>query len=287
MFHDVVAQRIGEYAPDNEVEQENVLQEIVQHYILGSLSRAGLFAEAVFHGGTCLRIMYSINRFSEDLDFMLKQPDPDFAWQPYLDRVRQDCVGEGIEFEIQDKSAADTAVRKAFLKTASVGKVLTLGLPYGRHAKRKIRVKLEVDTNPPAGSDFATGYITFPSTAAITMQPLSSGLAGKAHALLCRTYVKGRDWYDFVWYVGRRIEPNFVLLANALEQQGPWEGEKREVAADWFLDVMRDKIRSINWAEARDDVQRFLPTREQEGLQFWSTEFFLHQVGRMEDYLVG
>ncbi|MEE3259128.1 MAG: nucleotidyl transferase AbiEii/AbiGii toxin family protein [Candidatus Latescibacterota bacterium] len=84
MFHDVVAERIGEYAPDSEVERENVLQEIVQHYILGSLSRAGLFAEAMCHGGTCLRIIYSINRCSEDLDFMLKKPNPDFAWRPYL-----------------------------------------------------------------------------------------------------------------------------------------------------------------------------------------------------------
>lgn len=152
MFYNSVAAKLGEYALGNAVEQENALQELMQHYILASLSRAGLFAEAMFHGGTCLRIVYGIDRFSQDLDFLLKKPDSHFVWQPYLERVQRDCAQEGIDFEIQDKSAVAMAVRKAFLKTDSVGKVLTLGLPYGRHTQKKIRVKLEIDANPPEGS---------------------------------------------------------------------------------------------------------------------------------------
>ncbi|MCY3763731.1 MAG: nucleotidyl transferase AbiEii/AbiGii toxin family protein [Gemmatimonadetes bacterium] len=269
------------------MEQENALQEIVQQYILASLSRAGLFAEAIFHGGTCLRIVHAINRFSQDLDFLLKKPDPRFVWQPYLERVQRDCAGEGIEFEIRDRSAAASAVRKAYLKTDSVGKVLTPGLPYRRHTRRKIRVKLEIDTNPPEGSGFETGYLSFPALAPLTVQSLSSGFATKAHALLCRTYTKGRDWYDLTWYAGRRIEPDFQLLANALSQQGPWKNERLEVTVPWFLGALREKIRTIDWAVARGDVQRFLPTSEQEGLQLWSEEFFLYQVDRMEGYLAG
>ena len=285
MFHDVVAAKLGEYDLGNAVEQENALQELMQHYILASLSRAGLFAEAMFHGGTCLRIVYGINRFSQDLDFLLKKPNPHFVWQPYLARVQRDCAQEGIDFEIQDKSDVDEAMRRAFVKTDSIGKVMTLGLPYGRQAQRKIRVKLEIDTNPPEGSRFETSYLSFPTTAPITVQSLASGFATKSHALLCRTYTKGRDWYDLVWYVGRRIEPNLRLLANALLQQGPWKNEKQEITAAWLLNALRDKIGTIDWRVARGDVQRFLPTKEQEGLQVWSENFFLHQVAQMEGYL--
>ncbi len=287
MFHDVVAAKLGEYDLGNAVEQENALQELMQHYILASLSRAGLFAETMFHGGTCLRIVYAINRFSQDLDFLLKKPNPHFVWQPYLAKVQRDCAQEGIDLEIQDKSAVDAAMRKAFVKTDSIGKVMTLGLPYGRQAQKKIRVKLEIDTNPPEGSHFATSYLLFPVTAPITVQSLSSGFATKIHALLCRTYTKGRDWYDLIWYVGRRIEPNFKLLANALLQQGPWKNKKQEITVAWLLNALRDKIGTIDWRVARSDVQRFLPTREQEGLQVWSKNFFLQQVARLEGYLAG
>lgn len=285
MFHDVVAAKLGEYDLGNAVEQENALQELMQHYILASLSRAGLFAEAMFHGGTCLRIVYGINRFSQDLDFLLKKPNPHFVWQPYLARVQRDCAQEGIDFEIQDKSDVDGAMRKAFVKTDSIGKVMTLGLPYGRQAQRKIRVKLEIDTNPPEGSRFETSYISFPVTAPITVQSLTSGFATKSHALLCRTYTKGRDWYDLIWYVGRRVEPNLKLLANALLQQGPWKNKKQEITVAWLLNALRDKIGTIDWRVARSDVQRFLPTKEQAGLQVWSETFFLHQVTQMEGYL--
>jgi predicted nucleotidyltransferase component of viral defense system len=188
-----------------------VLQELMQHYVLASLSRAGMFSEAIFHG---------VSRFSEDLDFLLKRPDPGFRWNKYLEAVDRDCAQEGIEFGLLDKSAADNAVQKAFLKTDSIGKVLLLALPFERPNPRKIRIKLEIDTNPPAGSAFQTSYITFPGVAAVTTQTLPSGFGTKAHALLCRRYVKGRDWYDFVWYTSRKIKPDLELLQNALFQQG-------------------------------------------------------------------
>jgi len=177
MLNRVLSARIQEYAPANPVEQENVLQELMQHYVLSSLSRAGMFTQAMFHGGTCLRIVYGMNRFSEDLDFLLKQPDPDFRWQNCLESVRKDCAQEGIPFEVQDKSQAGMAVQKAFLKTDSIGKILELGLPFERYKARKIRIKLEIDTNPPAGSTFTTSYITFPVTAPLTTQSLESGFA--------------------------------------------------------------------------------------------------------------
>jgi len=281
MIADVLNARIREYAPVSALDQENVLQELMQHYVLASLSRAGMFAEAIFHGGTCLRIIHGMARFSEDLDFLLKHPDPGFQWSRFLGAVDRDCAREGIEFELHDKSAADGGVRKAFLKTDSIGKVLFLALPFDRPNPRKIRIKLEIDTNPPAGSAFQTSYITFPGVATITTQTLPSGFGTKAHALLCRKYVKGRDWYDFVWYTSRKVEPDLALLQNALFQQGPWAGVPLEVTPDWFFDNMGAAVRRIDWVKARSDVQRFVPTAEQPGLDAWSTEFFLFQLDQL------
>ena len=283
MLDSVLSARLRDYAPANPVEQENVLQELMQHYVLSSLSRAGLFTEALFHGGTCLRIVYAMNRFSEDLDFLLKQPNPSFRWQHYLESVRNDCAQEGIPFEVLDKSQAGSAVQKAFLKTDSIGKLLVLNLPFERHRPRKIRIKLEIDINPPPGSTFTTSYITFPVTAAMTTQSLESGFALKLHALLCRPYVKGRDWYDLVWYVTRKTRPDLALLGQALRQQGPWAGQQLEMTPRWVQEHMEAVIRRIDWTAARDDVQRFVPLREQEGLRAWSVDFFLYQFARMND----
>lgn len=283
MLAKVLSARLREYAPVTPVDQENALQELMQHYVLASLSRAGLFTDAMFHGGTCLRIVYAMNRFSEDLDFLLKRADPDFRWQGYLESVRKDCAQEGIAFDVQDKSHAGSAVQKAFLKTDSIGKILVLDLPFERHRPRTIRIKLEIDVNPPPGSTFTTSYITFPLTAPLTTQSLESGFALKLHALLCRPYVKGRDWYDFVWYVARGTRPDVDLLSHAVHQQGPWAGQQVAVTARWVRDRMEATIRSIDWAAARDDVQRFVPLREQEGLRSWSADFFLYWLARMRD----
>ena len=119
-------------------------------------------------------------------------------------------------------------------------------------------------------------------TAPLTTQSLESGFALKLAALLCRPYVKGRDWYDFVWYVARRTRPDLDLLGNAVRQHGPWAGQAVAVDGAWLREQMALAIRRIDWAAAADDVQRFLPLGEQAGLQSWSAEFFLYQLARME-----
>ena len=278
MIQDVLANRLKEYSPANVLEQENALEELMQHYVLASLWRAKFFAHAAFHGGTCLRILYGMNRFSEDLDFVLKEPATTFQWRPYLERIQEDCLAEGIRFEVQGREKLETAVKKVFLKTDSIGQILNLRLPYARHSSRRIRIKLEVDTKPPAGASFESRFITFPVTAAMTSMDLRSGFGSKSHALLCREYTKGRDWYDFLWYASRKVAPNLDLLANALDQQGPWAGLRPKVTADWFLGAMRKRIETIDWIVARTDVERFVMSREQPSLELWSRELFLQQL---------
>ncbi len=282
MIKDLLAARLREYAPANALEQEHALAEIMQHYVLASLARAGFFSHAAFHGGTCLRILHGMNRFSEDLDFVLKAPDASFDWEPLLARIRRDCADEGIRVDAQGRAAQETAVRKVFVKTDSVGQILSLELPYVRNRPRTVRIKLEVDTNPPAGATLGTRYLTFPVTAAVTCMDLASGFGSKCHALLCRDYTKGRDWYDFIWYASRRVTPNLVLLSRALDQQGPWAGQRITVTRSWLLDALRVRIAAIDWPATADDVARFLMSRDQPGLAAWSSALFLQQLEALD-----
>lgn len=279
------ARKLSEYAPANALEQENVLQELVQHHILASLARNDFFNSAVFHGGTCLRIINGLDRFSEDLDFFLKIPDRNFRWQSYLQRVKRDCLEDGIAFEISERENQLTAVQKALLKTDLISTTLIIDLPFKRHNPRKIKVKLEIDTNPPMGSSYDTSYITYPTIAPLTTQTLESGFALKLHALLCRTYVKGRDWFDFIWYLERKITPNLALLKAALDQQGPWAGQAPDMEIDiaWLKKTLRETILRIDWKTAKSDVQRFLPLKRQNELQFWTSDFFLYHCHKFCD----
>lgn len=269
---------ISEYGPENALDQENILQEIMQKYILSALSRTTFFREALFHRGTCLRIVFGTRRFSEDLDFLLIRVNPNFTWDTYLERVREECAGEGINFEVKDSAGKETAVRKAFLKTDSVGKIVDIDFPFHRYEHRKIRIKLEIDTNPPEGSAFETRYLSFPVVSPITVQSPDSGFSLKIHALLCRSYTKGRDWYDFIWYVNRNVRPRMVLLKNALFQQGPWAGEEIAVDSSWLLGVLESRIKALDWVEVRRDLERFLPSTEKNSIMNWSEDYFLDRL---------
>ncbi len=281
MIENLLAERIAVYAPANVLEQEHVLAELMQQIVLAALARAGFFGEAIFHGGTCLRLFFGMHRFSEDLDFMLRAPKATFAWAPYLEAVRGYLLAEGIRVDVTERSKDDQVVKKAFLKTKSLGQVLELTLPFRRDARRKIRIKLEVDTRPPTGSVVETAFLSFPITAGVTVQSLASAFGLKSHALLCRPYVKGRDWYDFLWFVDRGIVPDLALLERAIDQQGPWAGQGEAIDADWYLRALRERIEALDWVTARADVGRFLRAQEQSDLAQWGPELFVYQLQRL------
>lgn len=115
----------------------------------------------------------------------------------------------------------------------------------------------------------------------MTTQTLSSGFSLKCHALLCRAYAKGRDWYDFIWYVSRQVRPVLELLGHALDQQGPWAGQSPDVTGAWLIESLRHRVRTVDWQTARRDIQRFLPAIEQPGLELWGGEFFLQVVDQL------
>jgi hypothetical protein len=161
-----------------------------------------------------------------------------------------------------------------------------LVLKDARTNRPKLQIKLEIDINPPGGSTYELKYLDFPLPFSIYSQDLPSLFASKSHALLCRDYTKGRDWYDFIWYVSMQETINFSLLNNAINQKGPWEDQNILVTPEWFTQKLREKIISINWDEARKDIARFLSPREADALAVWSKEFFLSRVDKLATSLM-
>lgn len=271
----IIEERIKEYKPDGKEEELNAFKEIAQEIALSALSRAEFFKHAAFQGGTALRIVHGLNRFSEDMDFVLKQPNPDFKWSLFFHELDLEFSGYGLQLEVKDRSNAESAVKKAFLKEHSFGKVLKLIYERTRSDAQVVTIKLEIDTNPPTKSAFETKVIQFPEPFSIVVQDLPSLFAGKIHALLCREYVKGRDWFDFLWYMSKKTDINLLNLQSALIQQGPWKDTDLTMDLHWVNERLREKIETINWEEAKRDVQPFLRKRQLRTLDLWNKEFFL------------
>ena len=148
---------------------------------------------------------------------------------------------------------------------------------------RKIRIKLEVDTNPPAGASYETPVLDYPFPAAVRIFDPPSLFAGKIHALLCRDYLKGRDWYDFIWYGARRTRVNHALLSKALDQQGPWKGRAPQTDDAWCVAELRAIVEGLDWAKARRDVERFVRPHELPSLSLWTRDFFLRQCAKLAE----
>ena len=271
---EIIQKRLDAYKATNPVEEEQATKEIIQEIALYALWRGGFFEVAAFQGGTSLRILHDLPRFSEDLDFMLKAPNPNFDWSDYLKQLLA-CFGEyGLKSEALPKGRMEQRIKKAVIKDNSITNQLKLSFYQGNKGQ-KINIKLEIDVEPPRSSGYEYAYLDFPTDYELCHQDLSSNFALKIHALLCRRFLKGRDWYDFNWYIRQKISPNLPHLKNALVQYGPWQGQD-DLAVDisWLKNVMQEKIDSIDWKEAADDVERFLKPGEAESLKLWSTRFF-------------
>lgn len=281
----IIQDRLSQYDCTTPLDEENAIKEITQEIALLALSRKEFFQIAEFHGGTALRILYGLQRFSEDLDFALLAANTSFDFKPFLKELADDFREFGYQIEIQDRSNANNNIRKAFLKESSIGKILELNFPFHKRNSKKIEIKLEIDVNPPQGATSEIKYLDFPLPYAILAKDISSSFAGKIHALLCRSYLKGRDWYDFIWYISRSAQVNFNLLENAINQSGPWAASDTIVNKQWLLNHLSIKIDSVNWDEARLDVARFLKPMEQDSLKLWSRDFFNSRLEKLEQSL--
>jgi len=281
---ELLQKRLELYKAASAVEEEHAIKEILQETVLYALWRADFFDVAAFQGGTSLRILHRLQRFSEDLDFILKTPNAAFKWERYLPKAFAALEEFGLRSKLLDRSRMDQNVRKAVLKDDSISNQLKLSFDNGGLA-RTISIKLEIDIQPPAGSGFEYRYLDFPLDFEVCHQDLSSNFALKIHALLCRPYLKGRDWYDFNWYIKERINPNLLHLQMALRQYGPWAGLPIEVDASWLSRALIEKIASIDWRAAAQDVERFINPAERKSLSLWSEKFFRAKVDQLLDLI--
>ncbi len=277
----LIQERLNSYQCTSEIEEEQAIREITQEVALAALGRTDFFKHAAFQGGTCLRIFHGLNRFSEDMDFILRHSDPNFELKPHLQAMADELAAYGYNIEIIDRSNKDGAVKNVFLKDDSIGKCIQFNHAVKTGTLRKIRIKLEVDTNPPSGSRMEIKYLDFPFISSVTTQDTPSMFAGKIHALLCREYVKGRDWYDFLWYISLKTDINFEFLSSALNQLGPWQGKAINVDTDWVRAELKQKIEVLDWKSTTEGVRRFVRQREQLSLNLWGKDLFLNQLAKL------
>ena len=277
---DVIQNKLRDYDCRTAEEEESAIKEITQEVILYALAKVGFFSKAVFQGGTCLRIIHGLDRFSEDLDFILNATDVSFDISPYLEAVGPILRVYGYEIEITGEDKADQHIRKRFLRDDAIKKVLNF--KHYSDIGKKIKIKIELDVNPPPGSKTEQEYIDFPIDFSLAVQDLSSLFAGKCHALLCRKFIKGRDWYDFSWYVSKNITPNYEFLTSALKQVGPWQHQEFAADSSWLREKLSEKIETIDWGEAVEDIKRFLKPEGRESLNLWETRFFLKKAEKIK-----
>lgn len=283
MDAEIIRSRLLRYKPRSHQDVVNAMKEISQELALAALATAGFFKVAAFQGGTCLRIFHGLRRFSEDLDFILLRGDRAFQWHAYLSQLQVVFESFGLHLTVQDRSKAENAVKMAFIKEGSFGRILNIQSIASD--AQKLRIKLEVDTSPPAGSHFDFRLLDFPYPASVTTQDLPSLFASKCHALLCRPLVKGRDWFDCIWYVGNRISINFQYLQHALDQFGPWQGTKTVIDLGWLLQALQTRVQEIDWRQAQADVRPFLKPPELDSLDLWDAQLFTTMTSQLETYL--
>lgn len=269
---DLIQKRLEEYNAQSKEEELNALKEITQEVALYSLHKAGFFNEACFIGGTALRILHGLDRFSEDLDFSLIRPTPTFSLDTYLKKSMQEMNAYGYDLSIDEKDLSDKNIQSRFLKDDSIKNVLTF--KHAQDLRSKIKIKIEIDTNPPEAATLKSEYVDFPMDFQVQSYDLPSLMSGKLHALLCRPFVKGRDWYDFSWYVTKGITPNYAQLTNALFQLGPWKGQNITVDEPFLREQLREKIETLKWKDVANDVRKFLRPAKAETLDLWNEDFF-------------
>lgn len=269
---------LARYNSSSLQEHDQALREILQEIALVGLWRGKFFEHAAFYGGTALRIFYNLDRFSEDLDFTLLTPNPEWSWKPFGDAIKNELTSFGFDVSFIEKDKkSQTAIKSAFLKTPTVQELIKIGvhsdLLKGAHPETMIRIKVEIDTNPPSGYEYEQKFLSQPIPVSIRCVNEECLFAGKMHAALFRAWkgrVKGRDWYDMVWFIRRKIPLNLTAFAKL-------NGYENGLSRAEFLKMSKERIDSLDVTSAIEDVINFV--RDPESIKkTWSKEFFHHWI---------
>lgn len=282
----VIKEWLDTYKPEDGNAVNQALREIMQEIALAGLYRSGFFEKAAFYGGTALRIFYGLNRFSEDLDFSLLKPDPNFKIEPYLKATQREFEALGLNIEIITKEKSkQCTIDSAFLKntgTNLASLVLKSILPQNYPAAVKsIKIKFEIDTQPPLGFKTEEKLLLKPFSCFIKCFSASDLFAGKMHALLFRQWknrVKGRDWYDLEWYIKQGIALNLKHFQIRAQQSGHWPMNKTIKPND-VLRLLNEKISNTSLKQILEDVKPFISNTQQ--IELWSEYYFTELVKKI------
>ena len=270
-----IEQMLKNYRIENIYDQKNAMKEIMQEIVLCGLSRAGFFQKAAFYGGTALRIFYGLDRFSEDLDFSLVTADPEFDLTVYFPVLEKEVRAFGLHVRIQEK---ESNIRSAFLKGNTKEHLLLFYADEklaGSVARSEVvKIKFEVDINPPEYAGFEHKYRLLPTPYEVNLYDMPSLFAGKIHAVLCRAWksrIKGRDLYDYVFYLSRGSVVNQKHLRARLLQSG-FISEDVECTLPELRHMLYERFDTIDFRQAKQDVEPFI--RDTASLNMWNADFF-------------
>lgn len=271
MENEIYDRMLTGYDLSDSTKRRNAIFEVNQQIILAGLANGGFFDKAAFYGGTCLRIFHGLKRFSEDLDFSLLNPVDHFDFEQYFQSIIDafDLVGRQVDITKKDKKSFER-VESAFLKdTTDVYDV-------SFQTDKSIKIKIEVDTRPPMKFQTEQKLLLQPQVFMTRCFTLPDLFAGKMHALVYRGWknrVKGRDWYDFLWYVSNSVPLDFTHLAERVRE---FNGE--EIDKPSFLSKLKERLASADINQVKSDVLPFI--KDPKELDIWSNDFFL-QVADM------
>lgn len=270
----MLEQMLSRYTITSKEQQLQALREVMQEIALAGLYRSGFFDKAAFYGGTCLRIFYQLPRYSEDLDFSLMHVDEAFNLEPYFQAIVDEFAALGVEVVINRKAkSVETAIESAFLKNTTQVFDISLSGP------QIVKIKLEVDTQPPLGFATEEKLLLEPYSFYVKCFRLPDLFAGKMHALLFRQWrhrVKGRDWFDFEWYVRKRVP----LSLPHFNQRALQSGDIASLLdAEGFRELLLEKVQNVDLNNARQDIERFIV--DGAVLAVWSSDYFTDLAGRL------
>ena len=252
----------------DEAQRQLAIREAMQKIALNGLQRGGFFSEAAFYGGTCLRIFYGLPRFSEDLDFSLLDVAQKWSIEKYFEDLEREFEAAGVEIDIsRKKKVQESKIESAFLKSdTSLYHISNKCLPH-------VRIKLEVDTRPPLGFETEYKLLLQPYSTMIRCYMPADLFAGKVHALLYRAWkkrVKGRDWFDFAWFVQKGFPLNLTHLQKRIEQSHPEDAG--DLTDDGIRQRLMARIDQVDFNQAKQDVIPFIP--DPHIFDIWSREYF-------------
>lgn len=281
-----IREMLAVYSIKTSADAENALKEIVQEVALLGLHRANFFEKAAFYGGTSLRILYSLPRYSEDLDFTLFRPDPGFSLKPYFSAVEKELKAYGFDVTVESvdkkiKSGVESAFIKANTKIHLLRiEPLKLFGPVTQ-SNQRLKIKFEVDTDPATDFEYEARYLLAPTSFPVITLKRPDLFAGKLHALLFRKWknrIKGRDFYDYVWYLKNRIPVRLRYLRQKAIQSGhATAGDLQNLRQ--LKEVLFARIQSVDIEKAKDDVLPFIKNPEE--LSIWSADFFAQITERI------